>query len=406
MDSFGSRVHSLLLVWPDQGKYSTRRTSVITEKEFHSLLISFNSLRNLELICLPYPRLDDLNTATIASLSTLDNLRSLSFNGSPFVLSQKEEYSILNSLLGLVPNLEHLSIINIPLNSLPQCTSETAKPIFRLKTITIKLSSPRIFEPDILEWILGSTTQAGTCQELVIWLSKKCTDRYMEYSPSITSVKENEGFRDIEIPLSKLSPSLRKLSIMGLRTGQASAILSKTTRNLKNLQLYDTFGYGVDILNDFPLPSGLEVLEILPNPSPAFGAPPPVEPIVTTASFSTGRGRNNPAGQRTSTRPAPSVSSANQPEAFNASNPNTTTGNIDNNDHTPLPTPPHTFTEIPISSSAFIAELGRGNRLENLKVVRVPDNARFGKRGKWNNKELNKACRRLGIVIEEIKMAG
>jgi len=414
LDPFGSRVHSLLLHWPDQGKYSTRRTSVITELEFHALLSNFTSLRSLELICLPYTIFNPLHQATLSSIGTLDNIRSLSFTNSPFLLSQKEEYGILNQLLGLVPRLENLSIINIPLNSI-ETILDAPKPIYRLKILTIKISSSRILEPEVLEWLLDSTIQAETCQELTIWLSKKCTDRYNEYNPSIQSVKEDEGFKDIQEPLSKLAPSLRKLSLMGLRTGQSSSIISKTTNKLRLLQIHDTFGFERDLLSDLPLPSGLERLELLPNPGPAYGAPLPIEPSITTTS--TGRGRNQPGhtanrsiagligqastnGQQVSASIVTSSSSPTQPST--STTPNTAAITIEEINTSTIV--PHTFTEIPISSNSFIQELGKGNKLENLKSIKIPDNARFGKRGKWNNKELNKACRRFGVIIEEIKM--
>lgn len=342
----------------------------------------------------------------------MENIRSLSFTNTPFLLSQREDYKIVTNLLGLVPRLEHLSILNMPLNSL-EGILDIPKPTFRLKSLSIKISSARVLEPDVLEWILESTIQAQTCLELTIWLSKKCTDRYNEYNTSIQSVKEEEGFQDIQEPLSKLSPSLRKLSLLGLRTGQSSTILSKTTDKLKLLQIYDTFGFGSDLLGDLPLPTGLERLEILPNPNPAFGAPVPEEIPTTSVATTSNRGRNTaghngarstgvPTSGPATGRTNGQANSTGTPAVHGGGTTATISTNADNQAETNNNHMPHTFTEIPISSQSFIQELSPGNRLERLKSIKIPDNARFGKRGKWINKELLKACRKYNVIIEEI----
>lgn len=471
--SFGSRVHSLLLLWPDQGKYSTRRSSVITKQQFKELLLAFNALRSIEFGFLPFPRLEDeddndtgMIQARLASIGSFDNIRSLNFHNTPNQL-RKELFSIIPDILSLSHRLERLSIKNIPLNAVESIIDKPA-PSCRLKSLDIVISSARVIEPDLLEWILQSTIEAKSCKSLRIWLSKKCTDIYNEYSESIVSVKEDEGFQGLSTPLSKLSPSLTRLSLLGLRTGQAAEIISKTTSNLKILEIYDTFGFGNDLLNDLPLPSGLEMLGLYPNPSWEFGAneierrcyllgdgkgnissDATTVTMNATASGSSGGHANATAGNKrnsnihrignalwenaantgtstsrwnsqrnSSTGNANSTATTSRSSKPGASLSSTsgssdipTTANQSTSSQTtaapPEETTHHTFIEIPISTHSFLSELGPGNnnRLEKLKVVRVPENARFGKRGKWLNLDLRKKCRKFGVSIEEIRMA-
>jgi hypothetical protein len=438
--SFGPLVHRLLLTWPDQGIYATRRTSVITNSQFISLLSNFPSLRSLELQCLPYYQaFDDTLHATLASTNALGNIRHLALNNSPYSL-RKEEFGVLRSLACLMPRLESLELLNIPLNiNDAQLGEEDSMqgllppPSFALKKLSIRITSPRVLDPTILQWLLENTIKTQSCTSLTIWLSKRCTDTFIDHSMmtnGASSVKECEGFTRIEESLSLLSPSLTHLSMLGLRTGQAASILSKTNENLKILEVYDIFGFANDgnLLAELPIYSGVMELGIYPNPGMMFGAPPPVvgHPLLLStprqqSQHGTGNAaamtpaavlraanagmRRDPAGLFVPVSvasivgpPAPAGSTSAHPAASSHTTASSSAeeGNSQQQQHT--------FTEIPISSHSFIQELGKGNRLSHLKIVKVPDNARFGKRGRWLNKELIKACKRNGVRIEEIKM--
>lgn len=379
-------------------------------------------------------------------MGVLDNLRSLNLNGSPYNL-RNEEFDIVIELLSLFKRLENLDILNVPLNSVIKLTELPSPPLFTLKSLSIKISSPRRIDSNILEWMLENTIKNKSCTSLTIWLSKKCTDLYREFNPAIKSVKEDEGFKDLQIPLAKLSPSLRYISLLGLRKGQSQAILENTSNRLERLTLFDTFGFGDNILDYLPIENGLKELEMLANPSIAFGKMPTTLEELTPSTTTLSRGRHHNLGNTARNSMASSSSNTNgngqsmnaqastsasgvipastpsAPGSASASVSATTTNSADsaaaaatiatttedttttnnntattnnNNAH------PTSFIEIPISSHSFISELGPNNKLSNLKVVRIPENARFARRGRWLNKELIKACKRAGVDIEEI----
>lgn len=384
---------------------------MITHYEFIQLISSFPSLRGLELVHLPYTSLDpftssssssssSLNYATLASMAILDNVRSLNLSGSPYNL-RNEEFDTVVELLSLFKRLENLEILNVPLNALAKIT-ELPPPSYSLKSLSIKISGPRRLEPSVLEWMLEDTIKAKSCKSLTVWLSKKCSDVYHQdfnQPSSSNTIKEDEGFKGLEISLSKLSPSLTHLSLLGLRTGQSNKILENTSAKLERLTLYDTFGFGNDLLGDLPTETGLKVLEMLDNPGVAFGRIPPAEDTPArrmTVNYPRNAGVANASTTVPASSTSASTSALNTNPADNSASIIADDTNANNNN---IPT---TFIEIPISSHSFISELGPHNKLSNLKLVVIPENARFGKRGRWSNKELIKACRRVGVRIEEV----
>lgn len=424
-EDFASSLHSLLLIWPDEGKYSTRRTSVISESEYLALIQSFPSMRTLELNCLPYTLFNNLNEGHLASMNALANVRSLNLHNSPASV-RLNDFQVVPALLVNMPKLEHLTLYNIALNALEDVVMRQP-PTCRLKSLSICITRPRIINIDVLEWILKETIAAKSCTSLKVWLSLKCGDQIQDHSIGPTMLKDKElGFEGIENIVQLLSPSLKKLSLLGPRTGQASAIISKTSSNLRQLEIYDTFGIGSDILHDIPLPSGLQKLAFLPNPSVAYGAPPPPpESSLSLAPGSVGRSHQHHLAPVPAHGPAAaalavsmgvgstsisSSSSSRSTAAFGGTGTSSNGTNISTNGSTSaIDTAPSfqdesctIFTEIPISSHAFIQELGTGGRLENLKEVVVPENARFGRRGRWLNKETIKACRKSGVWITQV----
>ena len=329
--SFGPRVQTVLLSWPDASIYRTRRKAVLTIHDFCQLLPAFPAMRDLEVVCLPFPALDPIQHATLASTGVLQNLRSLTFTNSAYI-QRKEEFQTIAILLSLCPLLRHLSFTNMPLD-IPE-TLAMPRPTFRLHTLSIRLTAARMINMQTLGWVLGSTRDAQSCRQLTVHLSTNITDED-DYT---MAVKPTLGFAGLDEQLAPLGPSLEQLSLLGLREGQASAIISRTSRKLEHLELFDTFGLSPDLLSDLPYPSSLHhlVFRALPR---NYGPYHDLEE--------------------------------------------------------------HLHPEVPISSASFLQELGKGARLEKLKVVTVPENARFAKKGKWMNILTTKACRKNGIYIDE-----
>ena len=329
--SFGPRLQTLFLSWPDTSIYRTRRKAVLTADDFCNLLPAFPAMRDLELVCLPFPSLDSIQHATLASTHALQNLRSLTFTNSSY-LQRKEGFKTIAILLSLSPLLRHLNFTNIPLD-IPE-TLDMPSPIFRLHTLSIKLTVSRMINMQTLSWMLSSTIEAGSCQQLTVHISTCITDRNDYASPP----KPTLGFSGLDLQLAPLGPSLHRLSLLGLRESQASHIISKTSGALTQLELFDTFGLSPELLSDLPYPTSLSNLAFRILPS-HYG---PVK------------------------------------EAED-----------------------HLHPEVPISSASFLQELGKGGKLERLKTIIVPDNARFAKRGRWINNMTAKACRRNGVWIDE-----
>lgn len=342
-ESFGLQVQTLSLRWPNQGKYATRRTTVLQLEDVIAALEHFTALRRLELICLPFPRLepagDQLLHARLASRGALANLRYLKLQVSPWTLRNEQFHSIA-VLLTMCPLLKHLEIENMPLNVDPVELLEMGNPSFALKSLSIKLTSPRALSPEMLAWMLQKTIDARSMQDFTLHIGTTITDKN-EY---VNTVKESQGFSGLGDVLGPLGSSLVNVSMLGLRAGQVSAILSKTTPLLETLDLYGTFGVPAEILSELPFPNArLHTLRLLPIP-PGYG---PLETI-----------------------------------------------SPDEEGYHP---------EVPVSSASFMDQARIGGSLESLKKLTVPENARFMKRGKWYNNALAKVCRRRTIEVTELK---
>jgi hypothetical protein len=330
--TFGSRVQSLSLKWPDQGKYMTRRKAIITMADLLDLLTAFPSLRQLEMVCLPFPRLDDLQHGTLASTGALSNLRSLQFIN--IVSTQrKEEFHTIAIILSLCPLLRHLDLYNIPLD-IPT-TLSLESPAFALRSFNLKLDRARMINMQTLSWILKNTVEQKSCRRLVVYLGTKMNDLgdFME------DVKEDMGFEGLGATLAPLAVNLAHLDLQGLRKGQTSEILQATTSKLQTLDLHGTFGLSPDLLSDLSHPSSVTSLSFH-NQTPVYGG-------------------------------APILS-------------------------------PEEHVDIPISSTSFMQEVQIGGRLDKLKKITFPANARFQKRGKWFNNSVAKVCRRRNIYVNEV----
>ena len=343
-DSFGLQVQALSLRWPNQGKYATRRTTVLQLEDVIASLEYFLALRSLELICLPFSRFepagDQFLHGRLASKGALANLRTLKLKVSPWTL-RKEEFHSIAVLLSLCPLLKHLEIENMPLQVDPVELLDIGNPTFSLQSLSIKLTGPRALSPDMLSWMLQKTVEARTMQDLTVHIGTTLTET-VEW---VGAVKENQSFKGVGEALAPLGPSLVHVSLLGLRAGQANAILSKTTAaRLETLDLYGTFGVPPDILSSLPFPnSRLHALRFLPLPQP-YG------PIVEA--------------------------------------------NAAEDDIHP---------EVPVSSASFMDQARMGGSLENLKSLSIPENARFMKRGKWYNNTLAKVCRKRAIEVTELR---
>lgn len=342
-ESFGLQVQALSLRWPNQGKYATRHLTVLQLQDVIASLENFTALRSLELICLPFPRLepagDQLLHGRLASRGALANLRTLKLRVSPWTLRNEQFHSVA-VILSMCPLLKVLELENMPLEADPVELLEMGNLGFSLNTLSVKLTSPRALSPEMLSWMLQHTIEAQTLQDLTLQIGTTITER-MEY---VNTVKESQGFSGIGEVLAKAAPSLVRASLLGLRAGQLSAILSKTTSRLEALDLYGTFGIPAEILSDLPFPSSrLHTLRLLPL-IPGYG---PLEQI-----------------------------------------------SLDEEGYHP---------EVPISSASFMEQARVGGSLESLNKITVPENARFMKRGKWYNNALAKVCRRRAIAVIELK---
>ena len=369
--SFGSRVQSLSLGWPDQGKYATRRSGILTLDDFLQLLLAFPALRNLEITCLPFPRLhkaqdndgfadggdEALVYAQLLSAGALANLRSLTLTNSPFALRQQQFHSVA-VLLSLCPLLKRLEIETVPLDvgelasagySAPDVIPQ---PRFSLSSFSLRLSSPRPLRVSTLQWVLASTVQARTCRDLAVHLSP-CVTQDADYYPDRALSGDTASFAGLGEALALLAPSLRSLSLLGFRNGQASPILASTTAAaLHTLELYGAYGFSASPLAD----------------------------LHSAAGSSGSHGLGGPALEELHMRLLPSM-------RYGAS--------IDPEDH----------PEVPISSTSFLEELRPGGCLEKLRVLTVPEDARHARRGKWYNNTVRKVCARRKITVVEQSQA-
>lgn len=358
-EGFGYRVQSLLLVWPDSGIYRTRRSGVTTRDDFIELLCQFPGLRHLSLACLPFSALDDFTTTTTAELvdsdaspqfqitgglnvsilesaSALSNLRSLTFTASPQNM-RNVNFASVASILCLTKGLQELTLYNMQIflgeteESLTERLSMGDHPACQLRSLSLRLSQPRPVHVPTLAWLLSSTVSAGSLRHLTVHLSPHITANYWQS----TYADPDRGFPGIEDTLSLLAPRLKTLSLLGLRTGQASAILRETSSSLQELELLGAYGLPSTLLSDMAA-DNLHKLHFKLLPS-GFG----------------------------------------QPEE------------------------PEEHPDMPISSSAFLAEIAPGGKFANLEELYLPGNARFQKRGRWLNKDVQKACRKRGIKVVE-----
>lgn len=226
---------------------------MLTLEDFKDLLSAFPTMRELEIVCLPFPRLGGLEHATLASSGALGNLRSLSLTNASST-HRRQEYQTLAVLLSLCPLLRDLALLNMPIDAPETLTME--RPAFQLQSLTIKLSSSRRIDMDTLAWILASTAQAGSCRRLTVHLGIRMSEKHDFVDP----VTDTLGFSDLGNHLSILAPSLTDLSVMGLRRGQLAQILSRSTSALQTLEVFGTFGVSADLLED--LPSSLRSLQM------------------------------------------------------------------------------------------------------------------------------------------------
>jgi hypothetical protein len=169
-----------------------------------------------------------------------------------------------------------------------------------------------------------------------------------DYYPDRAPSGDTASFAGLGEALALLSPSLRSLSLLGFRNGQASSILASTTAvALQTLELYGAYGFSTSPLADLRSAAGscgssaLEELHMRLLPSMRYGA------------------------------------------------------SIDPEDH----------PEVPIASTSFLEELRPGGSLEKLKVLTVPEDARHARRGKWFNNTVRKVCARRKITIVEQSQA-
>ncbi|KAL7007290.1 hypothetical protein EMMF5_003129 [Cystobasidiomycetes sp. EMM_F5] len=339
--SFRFRLQSLLLVWPDQGKYQTRRANVTDKETAVGLLCAFPAMRQLELICLPFPDLDEdnesngINFTLLSSAGALANLRSLNLSSSPYT-KRNCDYPSVASLLKLCPLLDELKVYNMPISS-ALARDETGmlllqeSPSCKLKSLSLRYTHCKLVDNATLSWVLKSTIASGSLRNLLIHLGTSLVEH------------DNASSKAFEALDRIFTPGLQhllSLSLSGLPAGQASSILAATTSKLRTVELHGVSGYSSSILSDLPSPvgqhTGVKVLR-LPLLLPRYGAP-------------------------------------DEPD-----------------DH----------PELPISSSAFLTEIMQGGKLENLKELVLPGDARFGKRGKWYNNHVQKACRKRGIKVVE-----
>ena len=353
-EGFGYRVQSLLLVWPDSGIYRTRRSGVTTRDDFIELLCQFPGLRHLSLACLPFSALDDFTTTTTAELvdsdasprfqitgglnvsilesaSALSNLRSLTFTASPQNM-RNVNFASVASILCLTKGLQELTLYNMQIflgeteESLTERLSMGDHPACQLRSLSLRLSQPRPVHVPTLAWLLSSTVTAGSLRHLTVHLSPHITANYWQS----TYADPDRGFPGIEDTLSLLAPRLKTLSLLGMRTGQASAILRETSSSLQELELLGAYGLPSTLLSDMAA-DNLHKLHFKLLPSEEAEEHP----------------------------------------------------------------------DMPISSSAFLAEIAPGGKLANLEELYLPGNARFQKRGRWLNKDMQKACRKRGIKVVE-----
>ena len=303
----------------------------------------FLALRSLELICLPFPRLepagDQILHARLASKGALANLRTLRLKVSPWTL-RKEQFHSIAVLLSMCPLLKHLEIENMPIEVDPVELLEMGNPAFSLQTLSIKLSNPRALNPEMLSWMLQRTVEARTLQSLTLHIGTTLTET-AEY---VGTVKESQGFSGLGEVFAPLGNSLINISLLGLRAGQMSAILSQMSASLlETLDVYGTFGVPSEIFADLPFPnSRLHTLRLLPLP-PSYG---PIQEITSEEDY---------------------------------------------------------HPEVPVSSASFMEQARVGGSLESLKKLTIPENARFMKRGKWYNNALAKVCRKRQIEVTELK---
>lgn len=401
--NFAENVQSLLLLWPDQGRYKTRRTTVIAYDDFLNLLSAFPALRDLELVCLPYVEILDVDFATLVSLGALHNLRSLNITNTSDVDSSRS-FTSVTRLLSLVPTLRLLHLRNIPLD-VPE-TLDLPIPMFSLTHFSLTLTKMRSLTPPTLSWIFGRTAERRTLKWLTVHLGTAIT----ESEQSLRQMPTHKGFSGIHAPLLEVASSLTYLSLLGMRDGQTDAILSGTTSQLKELELHTDFSHSDTLLSNLSAPSGLERLSFTLLPW-MYGGP-RLEPTSaeskhylpyqsrrkrdasSTSMASRGAGgadeaRGSVPGTHVTRKTLEGVNSATTVATI-------ATETEDSEEHAPVYHP-----DLPFSSASFLSELGPGMKLASLKKLTLPENSRFMRRGKWLNNSVLKACRRYGIEVEE-----
>lgn len=383
--TFATRVQSLLLVWPDQAKYKTRRTTIITYDDVVGLLSACTALRQLELVCLPYFAFSDLDFATLRSLDALSNLRSLSFGNSSWV-NRKQEFSVIAQMLSQTPNLKSLHLRNMPLD-LPE-TVDLPLPAYSLSDFSILVASPRAVRPHTLQWMLGKSSTMGTIRRLTVHLAIDITEEE-EFDGPV-----DRSFSGIEEALASVAPSATHISLLGLRQGQTAAILSKATSSLGELELYADCEHWDTLLSEFPTPSGLKTLTFPLLPS-LYGGVRLMETTAESKKHLPQRRR-----QKALIPPGKSPAAATQDGSADPAAASTSTA-VEAEPAEIVDSRDIYHPELPFPSAAFLAELGPGGKLENLQRLVLPDNARFMRRGRWLNNTVLKACRKHGIEVEE-----